>query len=60
MLGEESFKGTSSFRTSSIINENSVDNNIDDSYDLLMKEIGIETNEGLSNAFLQKNGEALK
>ncbi len=32
--------------------------NLNDSYHVLMKEIGIETNnEGLSAAFLQKNGE---
>ena len=32
--------------------------NLNDSYLVLMKEIGIEQNEGLSAAFLQKNGEA--
>ena len=33
-------------------------NNLNDSYHVLMREIGVEHNDGLSQAFLNKNGEA--
>ncbi len=35
-------------------------NNLNDSYHVLMREIGVENNDGLSQAFLNKNGEATR
>ena len=66
MLGEEEHRDKGNdhhgHRTNPNQNQANGDNegsqNLNDSYLVLMREIGIGDNDGLSQAFLDKNGEA--